>query len=111
MNQWEKMHEETRDNFDLVLAIDYENIHPRDCFEPEDVEEICRQIDNHSLIWFVARVTASRHGIELGRDYLCGCLYENINEFIADPYYSDMCSNAISDARANLKLLNEEITA
>jgi hypothetical protein len=104
---WENIHKETHKGFDITLAITYEDTHPRDMFEPDAVEEICERIDNGALIWFVARVTASRHGIELGRDYLGACLYENASDFIGDDSYLDLCYNAIKEAKNNLELLKQ----
>ena len=54
----------------------------------------------------VVRVTASKAGIVLGSDYLDGCCYETIADFMAlDGYYPDMINNAMAEARATLAKL------
>jgi hypothetical protein len=62
-------------------------------------------------LYFIAKVTASKHGIELGTDYLGGCCYDRISEFLNDPYFSDMVDNVITEAKETIKKLTEEVTA
>lgn len=107
MSHFETVHEETRDGFDIALAFAPEYDAPDWDFESdEERAETLRKIENGSLLWFVARVTASRAGTVLGTDYLGGCCYASAEEFMApDGYYPDMVDAAIGEAREHLKRL------
>jgi hypothetical protein len=106
MQQYTTHHKETIDGFDIVFSTTYEHTHPRDHFMPEDASQICEDIDNGKYEWFVARVQAFKKGIELGTDYLGGCLYESPMQFVKDnDYYSDMVQSAIKEAKANIQAL------
>jgi hypothetical protein len=37
--------------------------------------------------------------VVIGEDYLGGCLYESVSEFLASGYYDDMVSMAVENAR------------
>lgn len=112
---FETIHTETREGFEIRLSIAPEDTHPRDCFEetPEDMAEMLEKIDRGFYTWFVAKVSAHRAGIELGADYLGGNLYENPKDFIkeGEDYLEDMIEAAISEARATIEKLNQEVTA
>ena len=85
--------------FDITFSIAPEDILPDWDFETDaDRHELLRKIDNGTLLWFVAKVTASKNGIELASDYLGGCCYESTDEFIEDAYYFDMVQNVITEA-------------
>jgi len=102
MEHYTTHHEETIDGFDIVFSTTYETTHPRDLFMPEDVEEYLEGINSGKYEWFTARVQAFKNGIELGTDYLGGCLYESSLQFIKDGYYSDMVESAIKEAKTNI---------
>lgn len=107
MTYWETVHTETRDGFDIELALAPEDKAPDWDFESEDErQETARRIDNGSLLWFVARVTASRHGVALGTDYLGGCCYDTVQEFLRDGYYAGMVEQALSEARDTVAAIN-----
>ena len=107
MAYWETVHSETRDNFEIDLAFSPEDIHPDDLFDWEvcgDREETLRKIDAGLLLWFTARVRVSVDrpdgcSVVIGEDYLGGCLYESVSDFIASGYYNDMVSMAVENAR------------
>lgn len=109
---WETVHTEVRDGFAVALSIAPEDKAPDWEGETQaDREETARRIDNGSLLWFVARVTASRHGIVLGTDYLGGCLYDSVGEFLRDEYFQNMVEEAIGDARRMIERLEQEEVA
>jgi hypothetical protein len=108
MSYWETVHRETREGFDIDLAFCSEDIHPDDLFDWEacgDREETLRKIDAGLLLWFTARVRVSvdrpdgKASVVIGEDYLGGCLYESVGEFLASGYYDDMVSMAVENAR------------
>ena len=61
-----------------------------------------RQIAEGTIEWFVACVTASKAGVELGADYLGGCAYESAADFVEELYFEDMAAAAINEAREKL---------
>jgi len=115
MNHYETIHTENREGFEIRLSITPEDEHPRDCFDmtPEDMTDILEKIDRGFYLWFVAKVSAHRAGIELGADYLGSNLYENPKDFIraGNDYFEDMIETAINEARFTIEKLNQEVTA
>lgn len=110
MKTYESMHKETINGFEIDLSVTPEDQAPDWYFEnDEQRDELYEKIDNGTLLWFVARVTASKHGVKLGTAYLGGCCYESIDDFINEGgYWDDLVGESIAEARANIKLLTEE---
>ena len=108
-NYWDTLHEEKSDGFDIVASIGYEDIHPADCFDDtvDDINEICRKIDNGTYTWFVLRVQAFKKGVLLGESYLGGNLYENPKDILTDGMYEDFKHEAITEAKETLSKLVE----
>ena len=76
---------------------------------PEDTEEEIQEIYNTCDI-FVAKVIAEKHGIELGYNYLGGCIYESMEDFYTkykDDYFADMVDTAISEAKETINKLKQ----
>ena len=106
----ELIHEEQAEGFTIRFYAIPEDSHPRDSFDDtcHDIDEICRKIDNGTYVWFVAKVTASKNGIELASDYLGGCLYESCKQFVTDnDYYADMKARVIEEAKQTIHILAE----
>jgi hypothetical protein len=89
-----------------MCSVTHEDLHPSDLFDDtvDDINEICRKIDNGTYTWFIARVEAYKHGILLGTSYIGGNLYEDVKEFISDGYYEDMMHEAMNEAKKNLEM-------
>jgi hypothetical protein len=104
MSNWELMHTETRDGFEIRLHIAPHNEFMDGDFYPEDAE-LCERIRSGDLMWFVARVIVSKAGVELGDDYLGACCYDSASEFIAGEYYPDMVETAWKRAHDTLAAL------
>lgn len=102
---YETIKTEDTQGFHIVFSVRPEDMHPRDSFETEDIEDICRKIDSGAYVWFIARVEAYRHGVLLATDYLGGCLYDNYQDFLSDGYYEDMVSNVIAEATQTIEKL------
>ena len=112
MTHFETVHTENFAGFEIALALAPEDMAPDWDFESEeDRQNTMRKIDNGSLLWFVARVTASRAGVTLGTDYLGGCCYESVRDFLQDAYYADMIDAAVKEARETIAELQKEQTA
>ena len=105
MRYYDELLHETRGPFTVVVDKTWEDLHPRDHFEEDDIDEICRKIDNGTYTWFVARVEAYKAGILLATDYLGANLYENPKDFINDCYFEDMVDNVVNEATATLEKL------
>jgi hypothetical protein len=106
---WETAHKETVDGFDIVLSITPEDM-PPDWDETEEQRaETLRKIDNGTLAYFIAKVEASKHGVLLATEYLGGCCYDNVEQFVKDgDYYGDMVAEATKEAKAMIKKLQGE---
>jgi len=109
MKHYETIKTEDTQGFHIVCSIAYEDSHPSDYFDDsvDDIDDICRKIDNGTYQWFIARVEAYKNGILLGSDYLGCCLYESYQEFLEDAYYEDLVAGAIMEAQENLNKLFE----
>jgi hypothetical protein len=108
MKHYELIHSEEYKGFDINFYATHEDMHPSDCFGDlvENIDEYCQKINDGEYVWFVAKVTASKHGIELADDYLGGCLYDSAKAFVTeDGYYADMRETVVKEAVENIQLL------
>jgi hypothetical protein len=111
MTHWELINEEHADGFLVCFYATPEDLPPHDLFDPtiDDIDQICRDIDNGRFAWFCAKVTASKNGIELAADYLGGCLYEDMLDFVSEnDYYADMRERVIAEAKQAIQDLTRE---
>ncbi len=107
MTIWELIDFRERDGFTLELHFTPEDDAPEGHFATGDDAAdayLCESIRCGDLLWFVARVTASKRGVPLGTSYLGGCCYDSADQFI-DNSYDDMADDAIAEARAMLAKL------
>ena len=114
MNRYQLEHSEQYQGFTIRFYSEYEHTHPRESFDDTcwDIQELCDKIDNGDYVWFTAKVTASKNGIELASDYLSCCLYESVMQFVTeDGYYNDMRQTVINEAHKTIELLTSEVTA
>jgi hypothetical protein len=117
MRHYETIHTEDTQGFHIVCSVTPEDVHPRDLFdyEEEELQELCRKIDDGIYVYFAVRVDAYKNGILLGSDFLGACLYESYSGFIEESgYYSDMVDNAVKEAKDALEMLyatREPLTA
>lgn len=99
---YELVHIESVGIFTVQLHTTPEDTTPDWDFDSEEEKaELIRKIENGSMLYFCARVTVSVNGIPLETEYLGGCCYKSIEDFIDDDYYKDMKDSAIEDARRN----------
>lgn len=97
MTHYELVHDEEHEGFDIRVYFTPELDNPRDHF---DDEETIRKINDGIYLWFTAKVTASKNGVELATDYLGACCYESARDFVQPgDYYDDMRANVVRDAR------------
>jgi hypothetical protein len=98
----------TRDGFDIVVDKTYEDMHPRDSFEDDNMDEIIRKIDNGTYDWFMLRVRVMVEGLELGSAYLGGCLYSDAREVLTDGIAEDFIAEAMKEARPKVYGLKQK---
>jgi len=89
-----------QDGFEINFYALPETDNPEGMFDDDGFT--ARQIAEGNLEWFIAFVTASKAGIELGTDHLGCCCYETAEEFLDSLYYGDMVRNAIDAAHEKL---------
>jgi hypothetical protein len=114
MNRYQLEHSEQYQGFIIRFYSEYEHTHPRDYFDDSvtEIDELCDKIDNGDYVWFTAKVTASKNGIELASDYLGCCLYESVLQFVSyEGYYTDMRQTVVYEANKAIELLTSEVTA
>ena len=98
----------TRDGFDIIVDKTYEDMHPRDCFDTDDIDAIVKDIDRGHLDWFMLRVRVLVEGLELGSAYLGGCLYEDPNEVLTDGVAEDFIAEAMKEAKTKVYALSKK---
>lgn len=107
MSYWEKINTETKDGFDIVYSVTWEDCPLSDLFEDDEAEELAIQLERGDLQYFVARIEAYKEGIKLGEAYLGGNLYQRYIDFVGDSMYDDLVYEATEEAKANIKKLVE----
>jgi hypothetical protein len=104
MQHWYTVAEKMDGAFKVVHSWTYEDVYPGDCFDDTcyDIKEMCRKIDAGIMDWFVARVQYFYDDVEMGSDYLGGCLYDSVDKAFAgglDGYLEDMEDRAREEAQ------------
>jgi len=101
----------TVEGFDIYFEALEEHISLFDLFEEEEVEELSEDIDNGSLVYFCAKVTAEKAGLELSDDYLGGCIYKSEEEFyqMEGDYFDDMVNIVVEEAKKELPKIIKEL--
>ena len=96
-----------RNGYTIIVDKTYEDMHPRDCFETDDVDEIVKDIDRGHLEWFMLRVRVLVEGLELSSEYLGGCLYEDPREILTDGTAEDIIDMALDHAKSQVYRLSK----
>lgn len=100
---------EEKEGFTIRFYTYDEDTTPEDSFDfpKEDMKKLLKDIENGDLVWFCAKVTASKANVELATDYLGGCCYKSVQEFMEekDGYYSNMVDTVIDEARKTIAKL------
>ena len=112
MRHWEVLEYRTHKGFDIVIDTSYEDIHPSELFDDtvDDVNEICRKIDQGIYDWFMVRVRAMVDGFELSSSYLGGCLYEDRKDFLAElAMVDDLVDEAVFQAEIRARSLTKKL--
>ena len=98
-----------RDGFSIIVDKTYEDMHPRDSFDDSchDIDEICKDIDRGHFEWFALRVRVLVEGLELSREHLGGCLYEDPREILTDGGAEDIIDSVMTDAKKQVYRLSK----
>ena len=102
MRHYDTLLDEQRGPFQIIVDKTWEDLHPRDMFEADDIDEICRKIDNCTYDWFMLRTRVFYEGVELAAEYLGGCLYEDAREVLTDGLAEDQIYQALINAKKEL---------
>lgn len=98
----------TVENFDIYFEPLEEHIPLTDLFMAEYVQEVIDKVNSGEWVYFCAKVTAEKNGIELADTYLGGCVYVDFEEFYTkyeSEYFSDMVNEVITEAKVAIKEL------
>lgn len=110
MKHWEKLAFYQREGFDIAVDKTWEDLHPRDCFDTADADDICEKIDRGDLDWFTLRVRVLVDTHELSRNYLGGCCYEDAREVLTDGTAEDLIWDTMREAKQQLTDLAKKFT-
>jgi len=105
MRHYDELAVYQREGFEVIVDKTWEDLNPRDLFEAEDADEICKKIDACDLDWFMLRVRVMLDGHELGSHYLGGCCYEDASEVLKDGTAEDCIYAALEEARVEARRL------
>ena len=106
-----KIYQFKTENFRIV--VDTEPEHCPD-FSFDETEETREKVESGEWECFVSRASLYFNNMEIARDYLGQCIYENTKDFRDNvgmnsrghgSYFSDMIRNIISEGRDYLKSL------
>ena len=111
MRHYDELLREQRGPFTIVVDKTWEDLSPRDMFEEDDVEEICRKIDNCTYDWFMLRTRVFFMDVELAANYLGGCLYEDAREVLTDGIAEDQIYATLLESKQPFIELKQQIAA
>ena len=101
-----------REGYEIIVDKSYEDLDPKDCFDDEcyNIKEMYADIESGKLDWFMLRVRVLVEGLELGSQYLGGCLYENPADVMTDGTADDLIAEAIAEAKKEVYRLSRKFT-
>jgi hypothetical protein len=113
MQYYDELAQYEREGFSIIVDKTYEDMHPRDSFDDSchDIDEICKDIDRGHLEWFMLRVRVLVEGLELSREYVGGCLYEDAREVLTDGIAEDFIWEAMKEAKSQVYRLSKKFAA
>jgi hypothetical protein len=111
MRHYDELLREQRGPFTVVVDKTWEDLSPRDMFEEDDVDEICRKIDNCTYDWFMLRTRVFFMDVELAANYLGGCLYEDAREVLTDGIAEDQIYATLLESKQPFVELKQKIAA
>lgn len=105
---YETVHTETFEGFEIRLALEPEYERPDWDFEEGEKEKLLEDIESGKVLWFSARVQAYKAGVLLATEYLGGCCYDSVKDFLdVRGYYGDMRGTVVDEAKAKITELTK----
>ena len=96
----------TEQGFDIYFEALEEHIPLTQLFEECDLQETIKKVNSGEWVYFCAKVTAFKGGVELASDYLGGCVYDSYEDFYIrykDDYFADMVQTVIEQSKVQAK--------
>jgi hypothetical protein len=113
MQYYEELARYERSGFGIIVDKTWEDIDPWDqlseCFD--DQKQLYADIDNGKYEWFMLRVRVLVEGLELGTNYLGGCLYERAEDILTDGTAEDLIAEALTEAKSKVYHLHQRFAA
>ncbi len=107
--EYETLAEFSRGPFWIIVDKTWEDLHPRDCFDTGNEDDICQKIHDGTYDWFMLRVRAFFDGHELGSSHLGACCYEVARDVLTDGTAEEFIEEALKEARAAVGSLKEKL--
>jgi len=115
---WDRLLEEERGPFTVIVDKTWEDLNPKDCFDTSidpdtgkpyyDVHQMCQDIDNDLLDWFMLRARVMFAGVELGNSVVGGFLYKDAREVLTDGTAEDLIYEAMEEAVGQAHILADK---
>jgi hypothetical protein len=106
---WDVLEERDVGQLHIVVDKTWDDGHPKDCFDTSidpdtgrpyfDIEQMCQDIDDDKLDWFMLRARVFYEDIELGSHICGGFLYEDAREVLQDGMAEDLMCEAMREAK------------
>ena len=107
MSELERVRLEDQNGFKITLiAFNEESSIDDGLMEPDMVAELIERVNSNELMHFVACVSVSKAGVELGTDYLGACFHPDLEDFKKSGYLEQMTEAAMNEAKSKLIELN-----
>lgn len=109
MDRFDVVHTEADGAFEFTLALAPETGAPDWDMTDAEREQFIQDVEDWKILYFVARVTCAVSGVEMSSEYLGGCAYASVADFIRDGYYRDMCAATKAAAVKQIHALHSAI--
>jgi hypothetical protein len=108
MRYYDTLAEYEREGYTIIVDKSWEDLSVHDCFDISchDTDQICKDIDNGNLDWFMLRVRVMVEGLEIGSHYLGGCLYKDAKDVLTDGTAEDCIGEALHEAKSQVYRLS-----
>lgn len=107
--EYEPLAEFPRGPFTIIVDKTWEDLHPRDCFDTDDVDSICQKIHDNTYDWFMLRVRALFDGHEMSSAHLGACCYEMARDVLTDGTAEGLIETVIIEAREAVRVLKTKL--
>ena len=104
------IHTHNEKGFEIYFEALDEDITLEECLPddtPAQIRGLKTRINNGNVVYFCAKVSAHKAGIELGDAYLGACIYDSYEQFYEakNDYFADLVAEAITEAEEQVAAL------